>query len=164
MKKKNEAAEGITRLFNEECAVLTQVEEALGRIEAAVYEKRWTDFDGAQRGLESLRAELQELEARRTALFTASGGRTINENFYLWAAALPAEDRRPLMDAYRALKFKTAAVEAANQAFSGYLNEMQRVVRVFLDAAFPERRGALYSRHGKSLGVDVRRAVLDKQF
>lgn len=165
MKKKNEAAvESIARLFDEECVVLAQVEEMQERIETAVYEKRWTDFEDAQRGLEALSARLRELEARRLALFSANGESVGPENFYLWAAALPAEPRERLMDAYRALKFKTAKIRAASRAFSGYLNEMQKVVHVFLDAAFPERRGSLYSRHGKSLGVDVRRAVLDKQF
>jgi hypothetical protein len=164
MKKKNEAAERIARLFDEECIVLTQVEEMQERVETAVYQKKWTDFEDAQSRLEALSARLGELEARRMALFSASGERVQAENFYLWAAALPAGERERLMEAYRALKFKTAKIRAAASAFSGYLTEMRKVVHIFLDAAFPERRGALYSRHGKSLGVDVRRAVLDKQF
>ncbi|MDR2467850.1 MAG: hypothetical protein LBD22_02690 [Spirochaetaceae bacterium] len=156
-------AEKLCRIFDAETAVLVIIEALQHEIEAAVYNKRWIDFDNAQQRLTRESGRLEMLEAERCAIFDdAESGREVD--FYLWASAYPSEEREHLLKSYRALKRQTAKIKTANEAFSAYLEEMQRVVALFLDAAFPERRGGLYGRYGKTRGADMRRVVLDKQF
>jgi hypothetical protein len=44
-----------------------------------------------------------------------------------------------------------------------YLNEARLLVAGFLDAAFPDRKGKIYSRRGVQVQADMRSMVLNKQ-
>ncbi|MDR2481378.1 MAG: flagellar protein FlgN [Spirochaetaceae bacterium] len=159
-----ENAVQILRIFDEEFAVLVEIEELQEVVEAAVYEKKWTNFENAQNCLNKLCVQLEELEARRITLFQNQAGENTGKNFYAWAASLPEPERTQIMNGYRKLKYKTSSIKSQNEAFGAYLNDMQIIVMGFLDAVFPERRAGIYGRQGSIRGADMRRAVLDKQF
>ena len=163
-KTKNAIAPELTRILYSEIAALGQIGELQKNIEKAVYEKQWTDFDAAAHCLAEHRTALEALEAERMSLLGCTAAQETAEDFYLWTAELAPVERDSVMDAYRALKKMTARVKTANEAFAVYLQQMQLVVSGFLDAAFPERRTAVYGREGAVRSSDMRCVVLDKQF
>lgn len=154
------AIESLLELFNEEIEALCELEAIQKSVENAVYEKRWTDFEVAERALEKKRAKLEVIETRRISFFD----KNIGDNFYLWATALPKAEYKLVTEAYRGLKLEAARIRNETQAFTAYLTRMQFVVTGFLDAAFPERKKGTYGIRGKSRGTDMRSVVLDKQF
>jgi hypothetical protein len=89
---------------------------------------------------------------------------TIDGGFYRLASHFPEEKQRDITDAYRALKMGTLRVKMAGESFMNYLGEVQGLMKGFLEAAFPDRRGNLYNRMGRQASADMRSMVLDRSF
>jgi hypothetical protein len=147
-----------TALFRAQIDVLKKASLVQRAAEAAVYEKKWSDFGFAVGELNELKAKLESLEAERCALFPD------DKDFYSYSSQLPRKEREDIGEWYRALKMEAAKFRFAGAAFHSYLNAMSAVTRGFLDAAFPDRRGSLYGKNGAVKSGDMRRIVLDKQF
>ncbi|MDR2246268.1 MAG: hypothetical protein LBE17_06305, partial [Treponema sp.] len=80
------------------------------------------------------------------------------------AARLPAEERKLLTGLYRNLKLAVFRVGIENTALMNYLNGIRGIVSDFIAAAFPDRKGKLYTRRGGQVHADMRSMVLDRQF
>jgi hypothetical protein len=50
-----------------------------------------------------------------------------------------------------------------NDALTHYLDGARAVVADFLEAAFPDRHGKIYSRQGTRIHADMRSMVLNRQ-
>jgi hypothetical protein len=77
-------------------------------------------------------------------------------------ARLDEASRRELTDLYRRLKLDTLKVRLANDALSAYLSAARETLADFLNAAFPDRRGKIYSRRGAAVHSEMRSIVLDR--
>jgi hypothetical protein len=152
-------------LFKAQSGVLKEASLIQKAAQTAVYEKKWTHFDGAIHRLNELRAQLEALEAERFSLFsTDREPRSSSGSFYSYSLTLPPSQREEIGECYRALKIEAAKFRFAGAAFHNYLHEMSSVARGFLDAAFPGSRGNLYGKNGAVKDKDMRCIVLDKQF
>ena len=161
------AVRALADIFNAESSILVEIGEKQKQVESAVYEKKWLDFEKTQDEMHVLQQKLKSFEVERRVLFESgllkTNGRT-TENFYLWTEALRPQERKLILDSYRALKVEGAKIEAACSAFNGYINEMRTLISGILDAAFPERRGSIYGKSGKSRSASIKSILLDKQF
>lgn len=160
-------------------SVLNAETELAGRICAMVMMVRrvvesraWTDFEPLMENLAQSGAEFEALEREREAAFAAlaeeageGGAAPANEaGFYALAARLPAEERKPLTELYRSLKLSIFRVGIENTALMDYLNGVRGIVSDFIAAAFPDRKGKLYTRRGAQVHADMRSMVLNRQF
>jgi hypothetical protein len=121
-------------------------------------------------------AEFEALEREREAAFAALAERAVEggsadgaplakeAGFYALAARLPDEERQPLTGLYRKLKLIVFRVGIENAALTNYLNGVRGIVSGFLAAAFPDRKGSLYTRRGAQAQADMRSIVLNRQF
>ncbi|MDR2052864.1 MAG: hypothetical protein LBP80_05560 [Treponema sp.] len=154
-----------TELAGKICAMVTVVRRA-------VESRAWTDFEPLMGNLAQSGAEFEALEREREAAFAALAEKT-GENgaafvkeagFYALAARLPPEERKALSALYRGLKMNILRVGIENTALMNYLNGLRGIVSDFIAAAFPDRKGRLYSRRGGQVHADMRSMVLNRQF
>jgi hypothetical protein len=147
-------------LCDQICAMVIMVRRAVaGRV--------WTDFEALMGSLARCGSDFEALEREREAAFavlTGEDGASGEAGFYALSLRLPAEERKVFTGLYRDLKLKTLKIGIENNALTLYLNEAQGIVADFLAAAFPDRKGKRYTRHGAPLHADMRSMVLDRQF
>ena len=154
-----------TDLAGKICAMVMMVRRA-------VESRAWTEFEPLMGDLAQSRVEFEALEREREAAFAALAEKT-GENsadftketgFYALAARLPAEEQKPLTELYRNLKLAVFRIGIENAALMNYLNGIRGIVSDFIAAAFPDRKGKLYTRRGGQVHADMRSMVLDRQF
>jgi hypothetical protein len=145
------------------CVMVTMVRRA---VETRV----WTDFEPLMGNLAHDGAEFEALEREREAAFAALAEKAGKDafpkeaGFYTLAARLPAEERKHLTELYRNLKLAVFRIGIENAALMNYLNGLRGIVSDFIAAAFPDRKGKLYTRRGGQVHADMRSMVLDRQF
>jgi hypothetical protein len=154
-----------TELAGKICAMVAMVRQA-------VETRAWTDFELLMENLARGGAEFEALEREREAVFAAlaekngGGGEASAKEggYYALAARLPADERDLLSGLYRNLKLAIFRVGIENSALANYLNGVRGIVSDFIAAAFPDRRGKLYTRRGGQAHADMRSMVLNRQF
>jgi hypothetical protein len=158
--------ENCVEIIDAEMRVLSAIVGVQGDLRGAVVNKKWADFEGFQDSLKAAGDKLTELEAERARLFPAEHepGNNGSTAFYTFILRFSSEERDFLSGLYRQLKLLSAKVRYENDALNQYLGETCAVVSLFLEAAFPDRRGKLYSRHGTTRSADMRSMVLDRRF
>ncbi|MDR1411061.1 MAG: hypothetical protein LBI91_02510 [Spirochaetaceae bacterium] len=141
-------------------------------VRRAVEARAWTDFELLMENLARSGAEFEALEQEREAVFAAlaekneeNGAAFAREaGFYALAARLPVEEQKLLTGLYRNLKLVIFKAGIENSALANYLNGIHGIVSDFIAAAFPDRRGKLYTRRGRQAHADMRSMVLNRQF
>jgi hypothetical protein len=133
----------------------------------AVFNREWADFEISLHSLGEISNDFESLEAERERIFSAFARRTGSKDepagFYTLASRLPDRERRELTELYRRLKLESIKIRLANDSLTGYLKEAQTTVAGFLEAAFPDRKGRLYSRRGTQIPSDMRSMVLNQR-
>jgi hypothetical protein len=160
-------------------AVLEQERELLGQIAGmqdlirkAVINRQWMDFEGYMETLGQIGTQFEDLDQERIrifASFTGDGnmpGKTGEDaaGFYALVSRFPADERKAITGVYRNLKMETVKVRLKSGALMNYLSEASLLVTGFLEAAFPDRKGKLYSRSGAQVHADMRSMVLNRHF
>lgn len=150
-------------VLKQETALLERLAAAQEVVRHAAFAREWSDMEAMLSRLDEYGSEFEALEAERGRVFEAlGGGRREGGGFYALVARLDPADRRELTELYRRLKLDTLKVRLANEALSTYLNAARATLSEFLDAAFPDRRGKLYSRRGSAVHPEMRSIVLDR--
>ncbi|MDR1586501.1 MAG: hypothetical protein LBS57_03480 [Treponema sp.] len=142
------------------------------KVRNAVINREWTDFEDHIGELNAAGAQFAALEAEREGLFPQlrggdglpAGPGDEKSRFYAVVSGLPAEQRNELTGIYRNLKMEAIKVRLSNEAFLAYLAEVKTTMAGFLDLAFPDRSGRIYTRHGKTVSQDMRSVVLNRSF
>ncbi|MDR2601859.1 MAG: hypothetical protein LBC53_05350 [Spirochaetaceae bacterium] len=138
------------------------------KIKDAALNKKWVDFEGGCRSADECSKRLSDLEKER--FFLMEGAKTGNLksrekfNFYSFTNDFPKEKRAGLNDLRRAVKHEASRVRFTNDALNRYLNSQISLVSGVLEAAFPDRRGVIYGRKGKTRNSDMRSIVLNRSF
>jgi hypothetical protein len=159
-------------------AVLEQERELVAKIAGmqnlirkAVVNRQWMDFDSHMESLEQIGAQFEALDRERIRIFASfSGGNTPGiagedtTGFYTLVSRFPQDERKTITDIYRNLKSETIKIKLENDALMNYLSEASLVVAGFLEAAFPDRKGRMYSRSGARVQADMRSMVLNRHF
>jgi hypothetical protein len=132
----------------------------------AVIAREWADFEGYMDTLNLIGIEFRSLDAEREQLFAVfarqSGSNNTGVGFYSLIARFPEEERRELSNLYRKLKIDTLKIGFANDSLTAYIGEARTTLHDFLDAAFPDRKGRIYSNRGTQVPSDMRSMVLNQ--
>jgi hypothetical protein len=140
-------------------------------VRKAVINRQWMDFESHMETLGQIGAQFDAVDQERVRIFSSfagGGNRPKTEDdafgFYALASRFPPEERKAITDVYRSLKMETAKVRLENDALMNYLSEARLLVTGFLEAAFPDRKGRIYSRSGVQVQTDMRSMVLNRHF
>jgi hypothetical protein len=153
--------------LREEAALVARIAGIQGLVRAAVTSREWTDFEGHLAELARLGEEFAALDRERQRCFAAVPGSAAASGgggFYALVSRFPPEAQRELCALYRQLKQAAIKIRLENEALARYLKEGQTTVAAFLEAAFPDRKGRLYSRRGKQVPADMRSILLNRHF
>jgi hypothetical protein len=165
-KDKNGTA-ACSRILTREIGLLEKISLVQIRVKNAVINREWADFEQLLDSLGTFSAEFEALEEERTGIFAdllpSKNGKDEGAGFYAMVSRFPAEERKTLTGLYRQLKMETFKIRLANDTLLRYLNEARSTVEAFLEAAFPDRKGRLYSRQGTQVPSDMRSMVLNQR-
>jgi hypothetical protein len=163
--------EGCSSILERETALLREIEALQKLVWDAVVSREWTDFEAHIGTLNDFSAEFDALEAERTEILAEfqenapfSAHQAEETRFYALVAQFPDAQRASLTNKYRELKAETLRVRISNDALLAYLAEARATVTGFLEAAFPDRKGRVYSRQGSAVPADMRSMVLNHRF
>ena len=148
------------------------------KIQEAVFNREWTDFEGHFIAMNALEGEIAALEIEREGLFlefeasnerdTSNGKEASLDDpkgrFYSMTAHLPAEQRNDLTSIYRSLKLEAMKLRMANDVLMNYLGGVKAGLTDFFELAFPDRGGKMYTHEGTHLSHDMRSMVLNRRF
>jgi hypothetical protein len=164
----NTSADFVARcadVLRQETALLERLSAAQEVVRNAVFAREWVDLETLLARLAAYGNDFELLEAERSRLF-AEFSNTGNERegigFYALASRLADADRRELTELYRRLKLDALKVRLANDALTTYLQDAKATLSGFMDAAFPDRKGRIYSRKGKAVHAEMSSIVLDR--
>jgi hypothetical protein len=155
------------QLLERESELLGKITDAQAAVKNAVTKREWTDFEALLLSLNDYKEQFEVLETERIALFAGSIPEGLSADgdmphFYTTISHLPEDQRREIANVYRNIKERALKVRLANDALLLYLDEAKATTNAFLKAAFPERKGGVYSRQGKKVSADMRSMVLDQ--
>jgi hypothetical protein len=152
-------------VLRQETALLERLAAAQEVVRTAAFARDWSNMEALLARLAEYGSEFELLEAERVRAFSElSDGSREPIGFYSLVARLDAASRKELTELYRRLKLDTLKVRLANEALSTYLKAARETLSDFLDAAFPDRRGKIYSRRGSAVHPEMRSIVLDRSF
>ena len=160
----------------EKCSIILKQEtdllETIGSLQIevrqAVLNREWADYELLTSRMAEYSSQFELLERERIGIFHSFSprieGSDESAGFYSMIAQLPLPLRKELSELYRDLKMAILKIRLANESLTQYLDEAKISVKSFIDAAFPDRKGRLYSRLGTHVQSDVRSMVLNRSF
>jgi hypothetical protein len=157
---------GCRGILSREVELLGQIAAMQLLIRKAVIDREWVDFESLIDSVGRIGDEFALLDAERVRIFAALsekiGPMPETTGFYTLVSRLPEAERKELTGLFRTLKAETLKTRVENESLTGYLNELHIVVAGFLEAAFPDRKGRIYSRRGIQVPSDMRSMVLNQ--
>ncbi len=163
MKKTALIAARCTDVLRQEIALLGRIAGTQEIVRNAAFARDWKDMDSLFARLGDYGREFEILERERLRVFSElGGGGTERVPFYALTARLDEPTRRELSDLYRRLKLDLLKVRLANESLGSYLQEARSTISEFMAAAFPDRKGNLYSKRGIRVESEMRSLVLDR--
>jgi alkanesulfonate monooxygenase SsuD/methylene tetrahydromethanopterin reductase-like flavin-dependent oxidoreductase (luciferase family) len=155
-------------ILGRELEVLKQIGVLQNIIWQAISSREWTDFEAHNQAVNALGFEFEALETKRLGLLSemgAAGGREDEKRrFYALISCFSPELRDELADLYRSLKLETMKIRMANETLIDFLAGAKTMITGFLEAAFPDRAGRLYTPQGTQAAADLRSVVLNRHF
>lgn len=153
-------------LLQKEIALLERLGAAQDVVSEAVFARDWTDMDALFKRLDEYGVEFEALEKERARIFEELGRDLGFEQerpgFYALTTRLNPEIRRQMTELYRRLKLDVLKIRLANENLNRYIAANRMLISEFLQATFPDRKGKLYSRHGREIHSEMRSIVLDR--
>ncbi len=113
------------------------------------------DWDGLERcilKMKSLSDDLIVVEENRSKAFSDLQdlvGEKEEAGFYQVIVHLPSEEREPLAELYRAMRFAAVGIRSVTYCIDEHLKAINGTLQQILDELFPYRKGNLYSKHGE---------------
>lgn len=152
------------RMLRAQLDLLCRLQATQEIVRTAVLKRDWEGFDTLVARMDAYANEFSLLEEERLALWRALGLESEGGRFYQSIVLFPEEERLELSTLFRRLKLETLRVKLANDTLAAYIQQAKLTIHSFLNAAFPDRRGRLYSRRGHSVDAEMRSIVLDRTF
>jgi hypothetical protein len=164
--KQNGSVELCLDLLEKELVVLEQLALSQDTVRKAVVSREWVNFDEKIAELNKLGASFDALESERAKLFMhflpSNEKKDEDMGFYSLLTRLPPDKRGVFADRFRHLKLLTLRIRLANESLMRYIEEAKTTVAEFLEAAFPDRKGRVYTRSGLTAPADMRSMVLNR--
>ena len=149
----------------EETGLVHRIQELQNLIREAVINRDWTDFEGHFSALGEIQGEFTLLESEREQIFAGlQAGEGELNSFYALVSQIPADKRNELTEIFRNLKLETLRVQITGEAIMGFISGARATMAGFFEIAFPDRKGKIYTPHGKPVSHDMRSMVLNRSF
>jgi hypothetical protein len=152
----------------QETILVRQIACLQEQIKEAVISRNWTDFENHFSVLGEIGDEFTALESGREALFDqGQSAEEENDNrgrFYTFAARFPEAQRNELTSIYRDLKLETLRLQMAGTSLMSFISGTRAAMAGFVEIAFPERGGKIYTPYGRPLTHDMLSMVLNRAF
>jgi hypothetical protein len=154
-----------SQLLGREIEILKNIGDAQKQVRDAVLRREWAGFEALLAMTDRIGAELEGLEGERKALFSGFPGFSAagddETSFYRLISPLPPEERGELAAKYRELKMTVLRVKINNENLLAYIAGFRAAMSAFVESAFPDRKGRLYTRRGAAAPQDMRCMVLN---
>jgi hypothetical protein len=154
-----------SQVLEREIELLRGIGEAQKQVWDAVIKREWTDFEALLAMTGRIGAELEGLEGERRVLFAKlpgfSAGMDPEAGFYRLVLSLPPEGQREMTAKYRELKMAGLRVRINNENLLSYIAGIKATMAAFIESAFPDRKGRVYTRSGAVVPQDMRCMVLN---
>jgi len=148
-----------------ECELVRRITSLQNLVYEAVINRDWGGFEANFSKLNKIGEEFTELEHERERLFAGILPESdVSARFYSLTAGLPLEQRNELTEIYRNLKLETMRVKIMGENITSFIAEARATVAGFLEIAFPERKGKIYTPYGMAVSHDMRSMVLNRSF
>jgi hypothetical protein len=155
-----------SRVLERETELLRGIGETQKRVWNAALKREWTDFETFLTAIGRNAAELESLEDERKAVFGkisgVSGLSDDETGFYRLIAPLPPDEQKKLTTKYRELRMAVLRVRINNENLLAYIAGIRGLMSAFIESAFPDRKGRVYSRDGAVTPQDMRCMVLNR--
>jgi hypothetical protein len=139
-----EKSNGRDAILEAELSLLVAIGAAQTKVKEAVEKREWAAYETYAREIEETAARLSALEEARLNSMNTETAQT---------AALK-----------RCLKAEINKIRWTGEAITRYLEEQRALTGAFIEAIYPEKRGAVYSRSGKRAAADMRSLVLNQAY
>jgi hypothetical protein len=139
-----EKLNGLDAILEAELSLLVAVGAAQTKVKEAVEKREWAAYEAYNREIEETAARLSMLEVARQNRADAETAQT---------ATLK-----------RCLKAEVNKIRWTGEALTRYLEEQRALTGAFIEAIYPEKRGAVYSRSGKRADTDLRSIVFNQVY
>ncbi|MDL2228926.1 hypothetical protein LJC14_01620 [Treponema sp. OttesenSCG-928-L16] len=163
-----EDADKCILIMKQETEILGNINHLQDALRRAVMQREWTDFEAMLSAINAYNNDFEALEYERVRVFSSFSDNPEENNpgsgFYTLISRLPEDLRKEISELYRCLKVEILKIRLSNDSLMQYLAEAKTTISSFLEAAFPDRKGRLYSRRGTHLPPDMRSMVLNRQF
>jgi hypothetical protein len=158
----------------QECELIQNAVVEQEKIRQAVTDREWTVFEDHLSAMNSLESKIETLEREREQLFTVFKSlvhqKSFSDNldakgqFYSLVMLLPEKQRNELTAIYRSLKLEAIKLRMANESLFAYLSGIKSTLKEFIDLAFPERGGKMYTKEGMHFSNDMQSIFLNRSF
>ncbi|MGO8692960.1 MAG: flagellar export chaperone FlgN [Rectinemataceae bacterium] len=130
---------------------------------SALKDRDWVSLQAAMSLLEDISRTLAERESVRAEAFELLRAELDCEGDGLYRLALHVSEphRTELTDLYRRLKISAMRAKFENASASDYAGDNRDLLRAILEELFPEKRGNIYGRSGKTVRPGMDSLVLN---
>jgi hypothetical protein len=154
-----------SQILSREIEVLRGIGELQKQVREVVVKREWTGFEALLSMINRIGMELEELEGERKALFykspVFSAAADLETGFYRFVISLPQGEQKDLTAKYRELKAACLRVKIYNENLLSYIAGIRTTMSAFIESAFPDRKGRVYTRYGAVVPQDMRCMVLN---
>ncbi|MDR0378077.1 MAG: hypothetical protein LBH70_09825 [Spirochaetaceae bacterium] len=155
-----------TAVLEQERELVTKIAGLQALIRKAVVSRQWMDFEALLGELGRIGAQIEDLDADRIRIFSVVAGKAGegSAGFYTAVSRFPPDERKAVAEVYRKLRMEARKVRLESGALMNYIAGAGLLVTGFLEAAFPDRKGRIYSRSGAQVQADMRSMIVNRHF
>jgi chlorite dismutase len=164
---KNDSVETLAQLMDRETDLFSQVLAEESVMTSTIRARDWPQLEESIKKIDEIEKTIQHIETERNEVFLAlcrEAGLAESASFYHWAVRLPEDRRATLTESYRQLKFKAMEARASGAAISNHLAESKNLLNSLLEELFPQRRGSIYTKNGRSKKAELASVVVNHKF
>lgn len=151
-------------LTNKQAVLLDVFVECQRDITRAVRKRDWAGLEQALEKAGTAADAVQKTESDRQECwydFLCESGLPDNSSVFRASLVLPVEYRSGLNDAYRALRLSAMRARIENDSLSSFVGSSADTLRQAIESIFPERKGRIYGKSGKTAHSGSSALVLD---
>lgn len=154
----------LVNLTNSQAAALDIFLECQREVSRAVRQRAWSCLELALEKAGAAADAVQSAEKDRMEAwydFLCESGLPDNSSVFRASLSLPLELRASLNDAYRALRLSAMRARIENESLSAFVGSSAETLHKAIETVFPERKGRIYGKSGKTSHAGSSAMVLD---
>ena len=142
----------LTECMKIELGLLEAFREAELELKSGITGKDWDGLEQCIRKMKLISVDLVAVEDKRNHAYIELRdlvGEPDSAGFYQVIVHLSPEEREPLAELYRAMKFSAVSIRSVTYCIDCHLQTINGTLQQILNELFPYRKGNLYSKQGE---------------